>query len=183
MDEHGKYIKKIPIIIAILSFTSGIFVGNVMYNMTAHNSPIDGTPIDNLHLNLSSTIFWDILHNNIAVYVKLISGVFVFGLLDIYLLFINGFYISFIASGIKITYIIAGILPHGVFEFTGFILAGAVGLKIPFNLILYILDEKEKLIAKEDIYEILHMSLISLLLIIIAAFIEAYITPILLSST
>ena len=28
MDEHGKYIKKIPIIIAILSFTSGIFVGN-----------------------------------------------------------------------------------------------------------------------------------------------------------
>ncbi len=121
------------------------------------------------------------MHNNITVYTKLVSGILLFGIIDIYILFVNGFYISFIASGTKITYVVVGILPHGIFEFTGFILAGAVGLKIPINLILYVLDKKEKPITKEDVHEFSHMLLISLSLIIIAAFIEAYITPILLS--
>ncbi|AEH06705.1 stage II sporulation protein M [Methanothermococcus okinawensis] len=184
MDIYGKYKVSIPIIIAILSFTFGIFMGHVLYISSSHNFPINESSINYMHLNSLTTLsFWDILYNNITVYIKLISGVLVFGILDIYLLFINGFYVSFIASGTKITYIIAGILPHGILEFAGFILAGAVGLKIPSNLILYLLDKKEKLMTKEDICEIFCMSLLSLSLIIIAAFIEAYITPTLLSLT
>gem|GEM_PF-4264138 len=57
------------------------------------------------------------------------------------------------------------------------LISAAAGFKIPYKVTLYLLDKKEKPLTEEDIKEFLKLSLISIILIIIAAFIEVYITP------
>jgi len=68
-------------------------------------------------------------------------------------------------------------IPHGVFEITGFIIAGAAGFKIPYEIVRYLAGKKEQILTKEDIKEYITLALISIILIVIAAFVEAYITP------
>jgi len=68
-------------------------------------------------------------------------------------------------------------IPHGVFEILGFITSGAAGFKIPYEIVKYLMGKKKKPLTKEDIKEYLILALISIILIVIAAFVEAYITP------
>ena len=69
------------------------------------------------------------------------------------------------------------VLPHGIFEIPAIIIAGAAGFKIPYEIIRYLAGKKEQILTKEDIREYLTLALISIILIVIAAFVEAYITP------
>jgi len=68
-------------------------------------------------------------------------------------------------------------LPHGIFEIPATIIAGAAGFKIPYEIIRYLAGKKEQPLTKEDIKEYLTLALISIILIVIAAFVETYITP------
>ncbi|ABR56110.1 protein of unknown function DUF95 transmembrane [Methanococcus aeolicus Nankai-3] len=118
-----------------------------------------------------------ILKNNLKVYLMLLLGSLTFGLSTFYILFFNGLSIPILLSNVKLIDIVAYVIPHAIFEFLGFIIAGAVGFKIPYEITLYLLDKKEKPITEEDIKEFLKLALISIVLIIIAAFVEVYITP------
>ncbi|WP_457548857.1 stage II sporulation protein M [Archaeoglobus sp.] len=69
------------------------------------------------------------------------------------------------------------ILPHGIFEIPAIIIAGAAGFKIPYEIVRYLAGKKEKPLTKQDIKEYITLALISIILIVIAAFVEAYITP------
>ena len=66
--------------------------------------------------------------------------------------------------------------PHGAFEIPAIIIAGAAGFKIPYEIIRYLAGKKEQILTKEDIEEYLTLALISVILIVIAAFVEAYVT-------
>jgi len=55
-------------------------------------------------------------------------------------------------------------------------MAGAAGFKIPYEIIRYLAGKKEQVLTKEDIKEYLTMALISIILIVIAAWIEANVT-------
>ena len=68
------------------------------------------------------------------------------------------------------------ILPHGIFEIPAIIIAGAAGFKIPYEIVRYLLGKKEVILTKEDIKEYLTLSAISIVLIVIAAWVEANIT-------
>ena len=74
---------------------------------------------------------------------------------------------------------LAGIVPHGIFEITAIVLAGALAFYISIGIIKrigntqYSLKERSLNAFKTFLY-------ICLPLLIIAAFIEAYITPVLL---
>ncbi len=57
------------------------------------------------------------------------------------------------------------------------IISGVAGFKIPYEIIQYLRDKKEKPLTEEDIKEFLKLALISIILITIAAYIEVYITP------
>ncbi len=55
--------------------------------------------------------------------------------------------------------------------------AGAAGFKIPLEIVRYLLGRKNKVLTKEDLKEFLILSLVAIvLIIIIAAWIEAYVT-------
>jgi len=66
--------------------------------------------------------------------------------------------------------------PTRIFEIPAIIMAGAAGFKIPYEIIRYLAGKKEQVLTKEDIKEYLTMALISIILIVIAAWIEANVT-------
>ena len=82
-----------------------------------------------------------------------------------------------IESGVSITSFLLLTLPHGIFEIPAIIIAGVAGFKIPYEIIRYLAGKKEQILTKEDLKEYLTLALISIILIVIAAFIEVYLTP------
>ncbi|MBE8539589.1 stage II sporulation protein M [Geoglobus acetivorans] len=61
-------------------------------------------------------------------------------------------------------------------EIPAIIIAGAAGFKIPYEIVRYLAGKKETILTKEDIKEYLTFALISIILIVIAAWIEANVT-------
>ena len=90
--------------------------------------------------------------------------------------FVLGFQTSHFLStgGLRV---FAYVLPHGIFEIPAIIIAGTAGFKIPYEIIRYLAGNKETILTKEDIKEYMTLALISIILIAVAAWIEAYITP------
>ena len=68
------------------------------------------------------------------------------------------------------------VIPHGIFEIPAIIIAGVASFKIPYEIIRYLAGRKEQILTKEDIKEYLILALISIILIVIAAWIEANVT-------
>jgi len=121
-----------------------------------------------------------IFTNNLLLIFSLIAGSFLFGSLTLANLFYNGFVFGIVISsafGYNRTYeVLLLTFPHGIFEIPAIIIAGAAGFKIPYEIIRYLAGKKEQPLTKEDIKEYLMFTLISIILIIIAAWIEANIT-------
>ena len=123
----------------------------------------------------------DILKNNLLVVVQLLTGAFLFGSITILNLCYNSLYFgysvaSYITNRVPLKSILLLTLPHGIFEIPAIIIAGAAGFKIPCEIIRYLAGKKEQILTKEDIKEYLTMVLISIILIVIAAWIEANVT-------
>ena len=108
-------------------------------------------------------------------------GAFLLGSITLVNLFANGFIFSTmiylaLQKGLSLNEIIALTLPHGIFEIPAIIIAGAAGFKIPYEIIRYLAGKKETMLTREDIKEYLSLALISIILIIIATWIEANVT-------
>ncbi len=128
----------------------------------------------------SSLLFTYFLKNNLRVVVLLIAGSLTFGNLTIVNLLINGISIGAVMKSALTEYttseIILLILPHGIFEIPAIIIAGAAGFKIPYEIVRYLAGKKEQPLTKEDVKEYLTLALISIILIVIAAWVEANVT-------
>ena len=107
--------------------------------------------------------------------------IFGFGILTTTILLLNGFLIGSMIKSATVCIpkreILLLTLPHCIFEIPAIIMAGAAGFKIPYEIVRYLAGRKEQILTKEDIKEYLTLALISIILIVIAAFVEAYITP------
>jgi len=174
-----------PILILILGFMIGITV-------TADINVISHTPqpykklklsIDIQNIHSENNEFFIILQNNLKLLLHLFIGSCIFGISTFTELFFNGIYFGSVCSyylwfdNYNIIVILILTLPHGIFEILAIIIAGAAGFKIPYEIIRYLAGKKETILTKEDIKEYLTLALISIILIVIAAFVEAYITP------
>ena len=79
-------------------------------------------------------LFAMIAGRNLTVLAFLLSGLFTFGLMSASVLAYNGFALgglvrNSLAMGMEPVVLAGLILPHGVLELTGFVLAGAIGLQ------------------------------------------------------
>ncbi len=63
-----------------------------------------------------------------------------------------------------------------ILEIPAIIIAGAAGFKIPYEIMRYLAGKKETILPKEDLKEYLTLIFISIILIVIAAWVEANIT-------
>ncbi|WP_456473877.1 stage II sporulation protein M [Candidatus Pyrohabitans sp.] len=123
-------------------------------------------------------IFSNILIHNFEITAILVLGSLTLSVLTIFGIFLNGFATGSIIitySAVVPLYILCFlILPHGIFEFPSIWLAGAAGLKGSQVFLRYL--RGGEFVTREDIKEYLTLSALSVVLIVIAAWVEANIT-------
>ena len=122
------------------------------------------------------------LNNSIKMLFAMLLGVF-FGILPLYMLYFNGLVlgitISLVTHARNYTVAVAGILPHGVFEIAAMIIASSYGLWLGASLIQRLKKDPKVQLPIKRALKIYGMIVIPLLLV--AALIEVYITPIFLN--
>jgi len=113
--------------------------------------------------------------------VYLLLGAAIFGSTTFIGLVINGLHFGIILkksvmAGLTTRDVLILVIPHGIFEIPAIIVAGAAGFKIPYEIIRYLLGRRGQVLTREDIKEYLILALISIALILIAAWVEANVT-------
>lgn len=129
-----------------------------------------------------------LLKNFMAMVQMLFLGAF-FGLAPLATLFINSSLLGILTAssremGMSIPAVMAlGILPHGIFELFAFFLCGALGLKLGYHCIAAPLPGMTRLESFKYIWkEIVSVMPLVTALLVLAAFIESFVTPHLLDN-
>jgi len=169
-----------------LVFTSAaIYLFLFIFGFTIANFTSTGIKPENISgtvlSNLQPPDLLSILNSNLLVWIYLHLGMVTFGASTLINLSYNAFIFGSIISkslqvGLETKEVLLLTLPHAIFEIPAIIIAGAAGFKIPYEIIRYLAGKKETILTKEDIKEYLTLALISITLIIIAAWIEANVT-------
>jgi stage II sporulation protein M len=127
-------------------------------------------------------IFVRLFFNNLEACVLLFLGGASFGILTIFILSLNGILIGSIMEIVhkdhSVVFVAAAILPHGIFEIPAFILAGSFGILLAQSLIAEWYNGGD---AAEDARRFARLFIVYVVpLVAIAAFVEAFITPIII---
>jgi stage II sporulation protein M len=135
-----------------------------------------GTDLTPLIPNLS---FVNIYLNNIKVVVSMIVGGLIFlGISTAFLLFLNGLILgsaTYYSYGADPNLLYITLLPHGMIEVPSFLLAGFVGIRLPFEFYKYLIDEELGLL--DNLLELSRLTVYVFLLLLIAALIESFLVP------
>ncbi|HML05801.1 MAG TPA: stage II sporulation protein M [Methanobacterium sp.] len=131
-----------------------------------------------------------IFKNNLTVALRLYGFGIFFGVFTLLILAYQGLFIGYVASKFSIGDFIISTLPHGVFELPGIIIAGAAGLRLASTVVSIIrdlLEIKRYLPLGAQLKHILNLNYpefkeslkllaVAVVLILIAAYIEANLT-------
>ena len=158
-----------------LAFSTGLLLIGVGFGIIA-NGP--GNPVPSRAIDSQSAIFFFL--RNVSVAGILYVGGITFGLLSTVTLLFNGFVIGFSINQARIWYSLTLIAPHGIIELPAFILAGAAGLQFPVEVIAYFLGNQEALVSRGALRHSGVRFGLAVLMLAVAAIIEATITPLLL---
>jgi stage II sporulation protein M len=134
----------------------------------------------------STQMFVFILTQNVTALV--ISYVFSPFLLIIPLLalVVNGWLLGFISVGVveqrSIFYLLAGILPHGIFELPALVIAQAAAFNFGGNTLTRLITKKKGVPVFDSFRRNGKYLLLALVLLVAAALIETWVTPLLLKA-
>ena len=106
-------------------------------------------------------------------------------LVPVLALVVNGWLLAFISSAVvqekSLGFVLAGLLPHGIFELPALIMGQAAALSFGTMTILALLQKRKRNLLLPNLKHNLRYLLIALALLLPAAIIETYITPLLLT--
>ena len=129
-----------------------------------------------------------LLTNNwTAMLVAVLYGFVPFLFLPVLTLISNGALVGLMAawyhsSGIPMSIYFAGILPHGIFELPALIIASACGVCLCRNMCRLVTSSPKRVSMVELLSDLLRVLLLLVLpLTVAAAFIEAYVTPVIMA--
>ncbi|MCK5434921.1 MAG: stage II sporulation protein M [Dehalococcoidales bacterium] len=109
----------------------------------------------------------------------------IFCLVPVLALFINGLVIAFVSTLVieeeSLGFLLAGLLPHGVFELPALILGQAAALSFGTTAVLALFKKERRNLLIPSLKRNLKYLMVALALLLPAAIIETYITPLLLS--
>ncbi|MED2697041.1 stage II sporulation protein M [Bacillus thuringiensis] len=130
-----------------------------------------------------STNLWELFFNNFIVSIIIMSGFFTLGFSTILYLSINGMIIGYsivqqFEKGKSAFEILSLLIPHGIAEVPALILSGVIGFK-SIDIILKLTISKNKNIIRESFKDMSILFSIIIILLIIGAIIETYVTPLL----
>lgn len=126
------------------------------------------------------------MNNFLAMAQMLLLG-FLAGLSPLITLFLNGALMGAVAGllqqeGMSLwSFLVLGVLPHGVFELASFFICGAIGLKLGYHCVASPLPGKTRGESFRHIWkEAISVLPLVVLLLAVAAVVETYLTPSLL---
>lgn len=113
------------------------------------------------------------LRNNLVSAIEIIGLGIVFGIFSLYALLLNGLLIGYVLSLAEYSLMetLALLLPHGIFELTGYVLAITCGIQLGLGSIKSLIKQKTKPLKKAG-KKITDLLPVIIILIIIAALIE-----------
>ncbi len=137
----------------------------------------------NLEVSTLELFLFIFINNALKAFIAIITGLF-FGIFPILFLYINGFLIGMLItlklSEIGFYKILALILPHGIIEIPAVILSASYGIELGILVIKKISGEEVEI--KKSLRKFLTTYLKAILpMLLIAALIETFITPIIAS--
>lgn len=122
--------------------------------------------------------------NNTLPFLMSIVGAITLGVLPFWIMLFNGVVVgnllSTIAPVVGVDYIVVGILPHGIFELPALFVAAGVGFRIVHRFGQRVLGHREAFITRRYVYRTGVLVLVAWVILLIAAVIEAHLTPFLL---
>lgn len=122
-------------------------------------------------------------HNWTAMLITLVYGFAPFIFLPAVALLSNGFLLGimggwYVAQGMSPALFLAGILPHGIFELSALVLSAACGVRLCLNMGRLVTSNPRRMPMTELLCDLLRVLLLVIApLTVIAAFVEAYVTP------
>jgi len=126
-----------------------------------------------------------ILARNVSVLLLSFALSPIFCLMPILALTVNGWLIAFISAIViqqeSLGFVLAGLLPHGIFELPAFILGEAAALSFGAMAILALFKKERRNLLLPGLKQNLRYLMVALVLLVPAAIIEIYITPLLLT--
>jgi stage II sporulation protein M len=121
--------------------------------------------------------FTYILGNNLVAVTVMLLGAVSVGTLTVFALLLNGFVVGFVvelalreASALEVVLLIA---PHGVLEIPAILLVAAIGLRFGHRTYRYLRGREKRLLTSREIKEAGVLYLAAVVLIVVAAWIEA----------
>ncbi|MFC1897018.1 stage II sporulation protein M [Chloroflexota bacterium] len=106
-------------------------------------------------------------------------------LMPILALILNGWLIAFISVVViqveSLSFVLAGLIPHGIFELPAFILGEAAALSFGAMIIITLFKKEKRNLLLPSLKQNFRYLMIALVLLVPAAIIEVYITPLLLT--
>ena len=133
------------------------------------------------------SVFALLMNNWRAMLTSALYGLLPFVYLPLLSLLTNGLLLGVMAgiyqaNGISLLVLLAGIAPHGIFELPALIFSVACGVQLCRNLCLMIVRSPQKIsfpILDDDLLRVLVLGIAALT--VIAAFVECYITPVVMN--
>jgi stage II sporulation protein M len=120
--------------------------------------------------------------NNLQACILLFLGGASFGILTIFIMSLNGIVIGAIMEIVSkdhtALFVAAAILPHGIFEIPAFILSGALGILLAQSLIAEWYGGDDTAVDARRFSRLFVLYVLPL--VAIAAFVEAFITPVII---
>ena len=124
------------------------------------------------------------IKNVLAVLISLVLSP-IFCLVPVLALVINGGVIGLVSTSViqeeSIGYLLAGLLPHGVFELPAFIIGEAVALSFGAVMTLALFKKEKRKLVLPNVKQNLRYLAVVFALLLPAAIIETYVTPLLLT--
>jgi len=154
MQRQEFDVSKFLFLVSLSIFMAGMLIG------ASINSP----QIEDHRKKPLPETFDKILLNNLKIDFSIILGGSLFGSISLILLFINGLLLGTFAktalsSKLSIIEYLALILPHGTLEIIGFLIAGAAGFKIPYEVTRYLLGRKDYILNKRELMDYAYLSI------------------------
>lgn len=179
---------KIYIYIAILIMLLFFYYGYIFFQEFPEESKKLIDSIGDSFLpqkDLSSLeLFLFIFENNVRILSLSLFFSFIASLSSLFIAVTNsiilGIFAGYVSEEISWKYFIAGTFPHGILELSAFVLTVAVGLKIGRTAILSLIGKSAGFI-KEFSLGIMFFTIVIVPMLFVAALIETFITPIVLS--
>ncbi|USS41004.1 stage II sporulation protein M [Thermococcus aggregans] len=184
MPFKHKFFLLFSLLLFLSGFLLGLSVSKSTYSSYAQLKTTNIDPILEIlekdSIGSSLTITYLFVNNARVALLLSLGGALTFGGLTFLNLVSNGmnlgvlFYEALALNDVGAFFLL--ILPHGIFEISALIIAGAAGFKIPYEVLMFALGKKEEIITEEDAKEFFKLVGISIVLILIAAVIEAKVT-------